>query len=116
MNETAAGLIFSKENCSLPAGASDTLDSCPEKQTDDESKNPDVALTAEPAEQVFFKRKRRGTLITATILKANKKTKGGGECSRRAFVLKIVSLFMLQNMPALQATQSVDFLDSQSNF
>ena len=45
-SETAAGLIFSQDNCSSPAGESDTLDSCLEKQTDDESKNPDVALRA----------------------------------------------------------------------
>ena len=44
--ETAAGLIFSPENWSSPAGASDRVDSCLEKQTDDESKNPDVALRA----------------------------------------------------------------------
>ena len=47
------------------------------------------------------------------ILNANEKTKGGRACSRRAFVLKTVSSFMLQNTPALQATQSVNFLDSQ---
>ena len=45
-----------------------------------------------------------------------KKTKGGVARSRRAFVLKIVSSFTLQNTHALQAPQSVDFLDSRSNF